>query len=184
MCQDCAAYWRHEADFSSKHVIQPTLSHLINVLDAYDGLNWDVELITDDSYLVLQSWIDQHDGTRSIATQLWIQFQPFQISAVQSLETLSQWQGLGHLKDSAKDAQIRLQTTPGSRPTVVWQTKKRGIRYQDTATVLSLEKPSTARYFGWGEQGGRSFVKNEIFMNYFSEIYPCQRCLSSDLYRL
>ena len=174
----------HKADFASKHVIQPTLPHLINVLNAYDGLNWDVELITYGSFLVLQSRIDPHDGTATIATQLWIQLQPFQISAIQSLETCAQWQGLHNLGSSANDARIRLQTTPGSRPTVVWQTKERGIRYQGTATVLALEKPSTARYLGWGEQGGRSFVKIEIFMNYFSEIYPYPHYPWSDLYRL
>ena len=140
--------------------------------------------MSDESSLVLQSRVRQHNGTWTISTQLWIQLQPFRISAVQSLETLSQWQGLHRFELSESNAHVRLPASPGSRPTVVWQTKERGVRYQGSATVLSLEKPSTARYFGWGEQGGSSFIKDKTFMNCFSKICPRGYPSLSNLCRL
>ena len=166
---------RHVLIVGSKHVIQPTVSDLVKVMGIHEQTSWNVELVTDESFLVLQSRVRRRDDTWTVATQLWIQLQPFQISAVQQLGTVSPWQGLHRFTSSEKDACVRLQTTPGSRPAVVWQTKQRGIRYQGTATILSLEKPSTARYFGWGEQGGRSFAKDKVTMNYFSRSYKIKR---------
>lgn len=154
------------------------------MLDAYESLNWEVELRTVESFFVFQSKIREDDGTWTIATQLWVQAHPFKITAIQMLETSSQWQGIIGLKSDEMNAGLQLPTKPGFRPAVVWQTKERGLRYQGQATVLSLEKPSTARYFGWGEQGGRSFVKDQTFMNYFSKICFGEASLRSDFRRL
>lgn len=79
---------------------------------------------------------------------------------------------------------MQLPRKQGFQPAVVWQTKERGIRYQGEATVLALEKPRTARYFGWGEQGGRAFVKDQTFMNYFSKLCPAEGSSSTNLCRL
>lgn len=100
------------------------------------------------------------------------------------LESLPQWHGIQRLKSFEMNASVQLPTKLGSQPAVVWQTKERGLRYQGKATVLSLEKPSTARYFGWGEQGGRSFVKDRTFMNYFSKTCLSEGSSASDFCRL
>ena len=116
---------------------------------------------------MLQSSLNKH-GSWEIATQLLVQRQPFQITAVQSLTTIPKWVGISNLSDSASE-NVNLQEVPGWRPSVVWQTSERGIRYQGKSTILSVEKPSTARYFGFGEQGGSSFIKDKTFLDYFSK---------------
>ena len=118
-------------------------------------------------FLVLQSSIKKNESWEK-ATQLWVQRQPFQITAVQSLTTIPRWAGVAHLSSSASE-QIMMQEVPGWRPSVVWQTSERGLRYQGKSTILSIEKPSTARYFGFGEQGGSSFIKDKTFLDYFSK---------------
>ena len=65
---------------------------------------------------------------------------------------------------------MKLQEVPGWRPLVVWQMSERGIRYQGKSTILSIQKPSTARYLGFGEQGGSSLLKDKTFMDYFSKL--------------
>ena len=124
----------------------------------------------DDSFLVLQS-STLENGKSEVATQLWVQLRPFQISAIQPLETIPRWGHLPRLLSPENDALVRLPELAGRRTSVVWQTKVRPIRYQGTATILSLEKPDLARYLGWGEQAGTSLFKDNVMMNYFSKSY-------------
>ena len=152
--------------FDRKHTIQPTVAELIQVLDVHDGLEWNVELVSLTDFLVFQSWVKENESWEK-ATQLWVQRQPFQITAIQSLTTIPRWAGISHLPSSATE-NVKLQEVPGWRPSVVWQTSERGIRYQGKSTILSIKKPSTARYFGFGEQGG-SYFKDKTFLDYFSE---------------
>ena len=136
-------------------------------MDIHDGLEWDVDLKSVGDCLVLQSWVRETKSWEK-ATELWVQGQPFQITAVQSLTTIPRWTGVSHLSSSASE-NIELQEVRGWRPSVVWQTSERGIRYQGNSTILSVEKPCTARYFGFGEQGGSSFIKDKTFLDYFSK---------------
>ena len=144
---------------------------LVKVLDDHDRLSWDIELIVDDAFLVLQSSIRQNHGASTVATQLWIQRHPFQITAVQPLKAFPQWDSMPRLLLPGNDARVKLPEKSGVRSSIVWQTKVRGLKYQGAATILSLEKPSSARYLGWGEQAGTSLFKDKTYLNYFSKCY-------------
>lgn len=55
----------------------------------------------------------------------------------------------------------------------VWQTANPGIYYtpngpEDYAIIQAVNKPATAKYIGFGEQGGRSLSKNTDQLNYFN----------------
>lgn len=58
-------------------------------------------------------------------------------------------------------------------PFLVWQTAQPGIYYapngpDDYAIIQAVNKPATAKYVGFGEQGGRSLSKNTEQLNYFN----------------
>ncbi len=151
-------------------MVQSSTSDLIRVLDNYEKLDWDVELIEDENFLVLQSSTVQSDGGPSIvATQLWIQRHPFQITAIQPLKSTPLWDSMPLLRRPDSNARVQIPEVAGVRSSIVWQTQVRGLRYQGSATVLSVQKPSTARYLGWGEQAGTSLFKDNTFLNYFSK---------------
>ncbi len=57
----------------------------------------------------------------------------------------------------------------------VWGTAEPGIYYtfngqekEDYAIIQAIEKPATAKYIGFGEQGGKSLCKNTAQVNYFN----------------
>lgn len=55
----------------------------------------------------------------------------------------------------------------------VWQTANPGIYYttngnEDYAIIQAVNKPATAKYIGFGEQGGQSLSKNTAQLNYFN----------------
>lgn len=57
----------------------------------------------------------------------------------------------------------------------VWETAEPGIYYtfngeekEDYAIIQAIEKPATAKYIGFGEQGGKSLCKNTAQVNYFN----------------
>ncbi|MBE9212004.1 alpha-glucosidase [Plectonema cf. radiosum LEGE 06105] len=57
----------------------------------------------------------------------------------------------------------------------VWETADSGIYYtfngsekEDYAIIQAIEKPATAKYIGFGEQGGKSLSKNTEQVNYFN----------------
>lgn len=55
----------------------------------------------------------------------------------------------------------------------VWQTANPGIYYtpngaEDYAIIQAVNKPATAKYIGFGEQGGHSLSKNTEQLNYFN----------------
>lgn len=57
----------------------------------------------------------------------------------------------------------------------VWETATPGIYYTFTGTekedysiIQAIEKPATAKYIGFGEQGGKSLCKNTEQVNYFN----------------
>ena len=168
--------------FGRKHTVQPTVAELIQVLDVHDGLEWNVELVPKDGFLVLQSWVRENESWKKV-TQLWVQRQPFQITAVQSLTSIPISAGISSVSNPTSKS-LELQEVPGWRPSVVWQTSERGIRYQGKSTILSVEKPSTARYLGFGEQGGSSFIKDKTFLDYFSKQFYALELTKADVCRL
>jgi alpha-glucosidase len=55
----------------------------------------------------------------------------------------------------------------------IWQTALPAFRYapngnDDYYSILSVNKPATAKYIGFGEQGGRALCKNSAQTNYFN----------------
>jgi alpha-glucosidase len=55
----------------------------------------------------------------------------------------------------------------------VWQTGNPGIYYtpngtEDYAIIQAVNKPATAKYIGFGEQGGHGLTKNTAQLNYFN----------------
>ncbi|MBE9080403.1 alpha-glucosidase [Romeria aff. gracilis LEGE 07310] len=55
----------------------------------------------------------------------------------------------------------------------VWQTASPGIYYtangpEDHAIIQAVNKPATAKYIGFGEQGGHGLEKNTAQLNYFN----------------
>ncbi|MCJ1312452.1 hypothetical protein MMC25_006126 [Agyrium rufum] len=64
------------------------------------------------------------------------------------------------------ESPLKIPETPGRRDAIIWETKENGLQYQDEATVLSVERPRTAKCLGFGEQGGKALF--ETYMNYFN----------------
>ncbi|MCI5166233.1 MAG: alpha-glucosidase [Candidatus Electrothrix sp. GM3_4] len=59
------------------------------------------------------------------------------------------------------------------KPFLVWQTAETPIYYtpngkDDYAIIQAVAKPASAKYVGFGEQGGQSLSKNTAQMNYFN----------------
>lgn len=65
--------------------------------------------------------------------------------------------------------QVVLNAKP--EPRVVWETMQQPLSWRqfgDTyTTVLNIRKPGAAKYMGFGEQAGQSFLKTSTYMNYF-----------------
>ncbi|KAL0256827.1 hypothetical protein SLS55_007636 [Diplodia seriata] len=153
----------------SRTIIRGNLSKMISILDKAEGIAWSVQF--DDSnprYYNLRSV----DGNGNPMVQLWIQRDPFRITATRTIKTPRKLKM--HLRDD-EDSHLPISTPAESGQAVIWKTKKRPLQYQvrDTeqepsAIVLSVEKPDPARYMGFGEQGGKDLFKDNTYMNYFS----------------
>ncbi|KAL1613812.1 hypothetical protein SLS54_010273 [Diplodia seriata] len=112
------------------------------------------------------------DGNGNPMVQLWIQRDPFRITATRTIKTPGKLKM--HLRDD-EDSHLPISAPAESGQAVIWKTKKRPLQYQvrDTeqepsAIVLSVEKPDPARYMGFGEQGGKDLSKDNTYMNYFN----------------
>lgn len=154
-------------------VVADTLTTLSRTLDQLEGIQWHVELIKDPQYYVLQSVVVK-DGSSKPAVQLWIQRSPFQITAIRTVETMPPIESLAGIQDleAAGAEGLRLDTQPGIHRAIFWQTKTSPLKYNGNATLLSVLKPSTADYTGFGEQGGKKIFKKKTWLNYFSECAP------------
>ncbi|KAH7002467.1 glycosyl hydrolases family 31-domain-containing protein [Ilyonectria destructans] len=157
-------------DYNSRAIVLDTLSTLISTLDAAQGIKWAVELVEDPKYYVLQSVVNPNTDKRKVELQLWVQRDPFQITAVRVLENQGLAEKLPQMQsfDSSTIEKLHLTTSKGAEAAVVWKTKPRGLQYRDNATILSVEKSATADYMGFGEQGGKNLFKKKTYMNYFN----------------
>lgn len=142
-------------------------------MDHCEELKWQVELIEDEQYYILQSVVQPRDrnGSPQKELQLWISRSPFQITAVRSLKSLAPAEARPKVQSFETDVfeSTALAESEGVRPAVIWKTKARGLLYGKHSTVLSLDKSITADYMGFGEQGGKDLFKKKTYMNYFSE---------------
>ncbi|KAI8650703.1 Gal-mutarotas-2 domain-containing protein [Fusarium keratoplasticum] len=157
-------------DYNSRTIIRDTLSLLISTLDAVENIDWTVEIIEDPKYYILQSVMNPKTDQRQVKLQLWVQRDPFQITAVRVLKSQSPVEKLPVLQslDATTSDKLKLHTSKGAEAAVIWKTKPRGLQYQGNATVLSVEKSVTADFMGFGEQGGKHLFKKKTYMNYFN----------------
>lgn len=130
-----------------------------------------MEVVEDPRYIILQSVVNPKGSDRRVQLQIWVQKDPFQITAVRVLESSPPVEKLPELQtaDAGTVKQVELPVSRGAQAAVIWRTKPRGLQYSGTATVLSVEKSVTADFMGFGEQGGKSLFKKKTYMNYFSE---------------
>ncbi|KAH8648034.1 glycosyl hydrolases family 31-domain-containing protein [Tricladium varicosporioides] len=162
-------------DYNTRTLIQDTMTTLIETLDVFEQINWRVELIKDPAhqFYKLQSVLDPDDPiNRRVCVELFIQRNPFKITAVRSVEVLPSPNPIpefqinetsnGHANGNG------VTRTKNTYKVVVWQTKEQALQYNNYAAVLSMEKASTAKYMGFGEQGGTHLFKDKTYMNYFN----------------
>lgn len=110
--------------------------------------------------------------------QLWIQRNPFQITAVRVLKSLAPAERIPDANEYEADSVDKLSLSgqqEGGRAAVVWKTKRRGLLYGEHSSVLCVEKSITADYMGFGEQGGNDLFKDNTYLNYFSEFCVTKR---------
>lgn len=166
------------SDYNTRTIVQDTLTKTIEILDLAEGLQWHIELIQpNDEYYVLQSVIGSEsvdDPSRKVIVQLWIERNPINITAVRAIKTtgvVTQLPTLSPISNVKPEVVKRLTiyTPPDSRVAVIWRTKNNPLQWLGNATVLAIEKPLSAKYTGFGEQGGRRIFKDNVCMNYFSE---------------
>ncbi|KAL0932734.1 alpha-1,4-glucan lyase [Colletotrichum truncatum] len=158
------------SDYNTRTLIRNTTSELIRTLDEAEHLDWRVDLVEDDQYYILQSVV-RTEGKEHKEIQLWIQRNPFQITAVRVLKSLAPAQEppkASNLEAGAVESLQFSNEVEGGRRAVVWKTKTRGLLYGEHSTVLCLEKSITADYMGFGEQGGNNLFKDKQYMNYFN----------------
>ncbi|WPD21641.1 MAG: glycoside hydrolase family 31 protein [Candidatus Electrothrix scaldis] len=68
---------------------------------------------------------------------------------------------------------IQVSSFSAGTPFPVWETAETPIYYtpngeEDYAIIQAVNKPASAKYIGFGEQGGQSLSKNTAQMNYFN----------------
>ncbi|KAK8038318.1 glycoside hydrolase family 31 protein [Apiospora phragmitis] len=114
-----------------------------------EGLKWRVELkpIGDQFYL-LQSIRTEPDGSETIVVQLWIQRNPFKITAIRSIASTGTVNSRPTLQHPALDSPESIPAAEGRVNAIIWETKSRALLYQEDATILNVDKPLTAKYLG------------------------------------
>ncbi|KIL87446.1 glycoside hydrolase family 31 protein [Fusarium avenaceum] len=157
-------------DFNTRTIVKDTLSSLIATLDELENVDWAVEVVEDPRYIILQSVMNPKASNRQLQLQIWVQRDPFQITAVRVLESSPPVEKLPELQTADSEAvkQLELLVSRGAQAAIIWRTKPRGLQYSGTATVLSIEKSVTADFMGFGEQGGKNLFKKRTYMNYFN----------------
>ncbi|WQF89176.1 Putative glycoside hydrolase family 31, galactose mutarotase-like domain superfamily [Colletotrichum destructivum] len=161
----------HFTDYNTRTLIRDTTTELIRTLDKCEELAWDVQIIEDDQYYILQSVVKRSPvSPPETELQLWISRNPFQITAVRVLKSLAPAEARPRPQNCEKGVveALELPLNEGIRPAVIWKTKPRGLLYGEHSAVLCLEKSITADYMGFGEQGGKDLFKKKTYMNYFN----------------
>ncbi|KAK5991737.1 Alpha-glucosidase 2-like protein [Cladobotryum mycophilum] len=159
-------------DDNSCAIVYSTMSTLIEKLDNFEQISWGVELICAPSYYILQSVMTLDNGEKRPEVQLWIQKDPFQITAIRLLGNSHPVEKLPIVStmDEGTETHLNLQPQKGNDVAVIWKTKPKPLKYmhRGSATILSVQTPVTAHYMGFGEQGGRHLFKDKTYMNYFN----------------
>ncbi|MEC4813487.1 MAG: glycoside hydrolase family 31 protein [Scytonema sp. PMC 1069.18] len=128
---------------NTRSVVMDSIEELRTVLKAAENFQVSIQESNEQIELKTQG-LDLHPSLRMV-----VRFNPFMIEVFGfSLETNNKF--------------IR-----------VWQAANPGIYYtpngaEDYAIIQAVNKPATAKYIGFGEQGGQSLTKNTAQLNYFN----------------
>ncbi|OJD31815.1 glycoside hydrolase family 31 protein [Diplodia corticola] len=145
-------------DWNTRTMLEDRLSKTIRVLDAAEDIIWDVEFDpTHVNHFILRSVVVLK-GKRLPVVELWIQRSPFQITAVRTIKAAS----------ITGPPRIPVDIPGHSGRAIIWQTTENPLKYDERATILSVEKHPQAKYMGFGGQGGGKLFKDKVYMNYFN----------------
>ncbi|KAF8461242.1 glycosyl hydrolases family 31-domain-containing protein [Kalaharituber pfeilii] len=151
-------------DYNSRTVIMNTLTTLRAYLDEVEDVIWDTAVTDAGNYYSLQSLVyntmndhrNRHNG--NVATELRIYKSSFRIEAVREVE------------ETRPRGPREVSSSQSSK--VVWSTPAGCLGYKTVGTtqniIFAASKPGSARYMGFGEQGGQELLKKPTFMNYFN----------------
>ncbi|KAG9123057.1 hypothetical protein FRC07_000299 [Ceratobasidium sp. 392] len=155
-------------DGNSKNLVEDSLTKLIETLDEIEGADWVVDVYDEahKDFIKLESRPRNRDPENDeYYMRIFIRKKHCQIMAIQpnvkervtsEIITASKYYEMDKLGESATDVKI------------VWMTKPKGIMYSGKTTVIEVQKPSMARYLGFGEQGGRQLLKSKVILDYFN----------------
>ncbi|EKG21729.1 Glycoside hydrolase family 31 [Macrophomina phaseolina MS6] len=147
-------------DWNTKSLLEGRLSKMTRVLDTAEEIVWDVEFDpTHVTHFILRSIIVSR-GKRVPVVELWIQRNPFRITAIRRIKTR-----LTPEVSPYGDISVDI---PGPGRAIIWQTTENPLRHDGRATILSVEKKPQAKYMGFGGQGGKNLFKDNTYLNYFN----------------
>ncbi|KAG9127671.1 hypothetical protein FRC07_011055 [Ceratobasidium sp. 392] len=153
-------------DNNSRNLVRPTLKSLIDTLDEYEGLSWKVVTEETTDYVKLESQPLFPSYSGQFDMRIYIRKRHLKITAVQSLKR--QVSGDAFAISESIGEELSDLKSIGSDMKIVWTSKSKGLLYSGKTTVVEVEKPVTARYLGFGEQGGRQLLKSNIIVDYFN----------------
>ncbi|KAH9225626.1 glycoside hydrolase family 31 protein [Colletotrichum gloeosporioides 23] len=138
-----------------------------NAVEAGNEWNWNTTFnkISDVHWvLTSKEYKNKADTAGTEVTSLHFLAEPFRIIATRKLDP----------SDVATLTDVGITTTATEH--VIWRTTTETFCHQDGSqqgigainnVVLNIEKPGPAQYLGFGEQGGRTVLKEPTYMNYF-----------------
>ncbi|KAJ0375304.1 hypothetical protein COL26b_006515 [Colletotrichum chrysophilum] len=136
-----------------------------NAVKAGEEWNWNTTFkkISDVHWvLTSKEYKDKSDIAGTEVTSLHFLADPFRIIATRKLNP----------SDVATLTDVGITATATEH--VIWRTTAQTFLHQDDKNidvinnvVLNIDKPGPAQYLGFGEQGGRTVLKEPTFMNYF-----------------
>ncbi|KAJ1300546.1 hypothetical protein OPQ81_002200 [Rhizoctonia solani] len=154
---------------NSRNIVQDTFQGLVETLDKFENAEWEVAYDNTKypDHIVLESRYkkDAPPGgglSDNYALRIFVSKNPFQIVALRRITVYNTREE----ELLQKAAVLSVDTSPTEK--VIWQTKPNGILYWGKTALFEIEKPGTARYLGFGEQGGRQVLKSKMVCDYFN----------------
>ncbi|CAE6448249.1 unnamed protein product [Rhizoctonia solani] len=154
---------------NSRNIVQDTFKGLVDTLDKFENTDWEVgyDTQTYPGFIVLESRFKKTPPITGgldpdYALRIFVCKKPCQIVALRRI-TVYNTREEGLLQQAKV---LSVDTTPTEK--VVWQTKPQGILYSGKTALFEVEKPPTARYLGFGEQGGRQVLKSKQICDFFN----------------
>ncbi|KAG8758217.1 hypothetical protein FRC11_003979 [Ceratobasidium sp. 423] len=154
---------------NSRNIIRNTFEDLVETLDKFENTDWEVghDTQTYSGYIVLESRFKKHlpiggNFDPDYACRIIVRKKDCQITALRRVSVYN-------TREEALLQQANLLRIDSSlTEKVIWQTKPCGILYSGKMSLLEIEKPPTARYLGFGEQGGRQVLKSKQICDFFN----------------